>query len=394
MPETFLEVGIAFAGIALASLVAARLRFPSIPLLIVAGILLGPAVMSAVDELRLMQVFAGFGIVLILFFLGLEFSVGDLLSGARRKVLNGLLDFAINFSLGLAVGLLLLDLSPLGALFVAGIVYISSSGLIARLIFELQRAARVETGLILSILVFEDLVIAGYLAVLSSVSGGTEEAASFLQPALALGIVAATIGTARFISRGAQRLLERIVSDELFVVAIFAALVLVAGLAEMVHISSAIGALLLGLILAETGHVERIEQRLRPVHDIFAGVFFLHFGLTIRLENIQAVLAAAAVAAIISILGKTATGLLAGRIAGLSFPASLTAGLTLIPRGEFSIVLAALAVSAGLSPLIGSFTAVYILILAVAGSLLARESLRIAAWVESLRRPKGNTTSG
>jgi CPA2 family monovalent cation:H+ antiporter-2 len=389
LPEVLVDVGVAFAGIILASLVAARLKFPSIPFLIVAGILLGPGISGVVDELRLMEVFANFGIVLILFFLGLEFSVGDLLSGARRKIINGVVDFAINFSLGLAVGILLLDLSLLGGMFVAGIVYISSSGLIARLIFELQRSARLETGIVLSILVFEDLVIAAYLAVISSISGsGSEGLAAFLEPMMALGIVTVTIGTARFISRGAQRIMDRISADELFIVVLFGGLILVSGLAEMVHISSAIGALLLGLILAETDHVERIEQRLRPVHDIFAGVFFLYFGLTIQLEGIGQVFFVAVLAAVVSILGKTATGLIAGRLSGLSFPASLTAGFTLIPRGEFSIILATLAVGAGLSPLIGSFTAIYILILAIAGSLLARESFRIAAWLQSLRAPK------
>lgn len=390
MHNTLVSTGIAFAGISAAIFLASRLHFPSIPFLIAAGILLGPGVSGVVTDLPLIKAFANFGVTLILFFLGLEFAVRDLLSNARRKILNGLLDLAINFSLGFAIGYFLLGLGYVGALFVAGIVYVSSSGMIARLIFELQRSTRAETGLILSILVFEDLAIAAYLAVMPAISGTSKHTTTtaLLIAATALTLAIAWISASRHLSRLAEKLFGYISSDELFLVTLFAGVLLFSGAAETLNISSAIGAFLLGLIFAETSHIERIEQRLRPIHDIFSVVFFFYFGLTMQFQNIGMILAATALATVLSILGKTATGYLAGKFAGLSFPAALTAGLTLIPRGEFSIVLAALATAAGLGDIIGPFTALYILLLAVAGPLLTRESFRIAEALRHLRPGK------
>lgn len=389
MHNTLVSTGIAFAGISAAIFLAARLHFPSIPFLIAAGILLGPGVSGVVTDLPLIKAFANFGVTLILFFLGLEFAVGDLLSNVRRKVLNGLLDLAINFSLGFAIGHFLLGLGYVGALFVAGIVYVSSSGMIARLVFELQRSTRAETGLILSILVFEDLAIAAYLAVLPALSGTSKHTTTaLLIAATALTLAIAWISASRHLSRLAEKLFGYISSDELFLVTLFAGVLLFSGAAETLNISSAIGAFLLGLIFAETSHIERIEQRLRPIHDIFSVVFFFYFGLTMQFQNIGMILAATTIAAVLSILGKTVTGYLAGKFAGLSFPAALTAGLTLIPRGEFSIILAALAAATGLGDIIGPFTALYILLLAVAGPLLTRESFRIAEALRHLQPGK------
>jgi len=169
----------------------------------------------------------------------------------------------------------------------------------------------------------------------------------------------------------------RIRSNEVFLLVVFACLFLLAGIGETIHVAEAIGALLLGLVLADTEHSERIERLIVPFRDFFGALFFFGFGLTIDPFALGGAVWPALGAVALTIVGNVAAGVLAGRSSNLSMAASLNTGLTIVSRGEFSIIMANLAKAGGLAPVLQPFAALYVLILAVLGPLLTKESERI-----------------
>jgi CPA2 family monovalent cation:H+ antiporter-2 len=219
-------------------------------------------------------------------------------------------------------------------------------------------------------------------------SGATSIGGVMWSAGLALGfIVGLTV-----IGRWATPLLNwllRISSNEVFVIVVFACLFIFAGLGETIHVAEAIGALLLGLILGETEHSERLEKLVVPFHDFFGAIFFFGFGLTVDPFGLGGAVWLSVGAAVLSLIGVIVAGQLAGRLAGHSGPTSLNVGLTLLGRGEFSIIVAKLAQAGGLAPLIQPFAALYVLILATFAPLLAKESERVHLVAARVFRRRG-----
>lgn len=150
--------------------------------------------------------------------------------------------------------------------------------------------------------------------------------------------------------------------------------VLVAGAAEELGVSAAIGAFGVGLVLAESPAAERIERLVLPLRDAFAAAFFFAFGLAIDPGDISGVAGPVIAAVALSLLLSTAAGILSARRNGYRRVAAVNIGLTLLGRGEFSLILATLATTAGLDDRIDPFVALYVLVLAVAGPLLTAHS--------------------
>jgi CPA2 family monovalent cation:H+ antiporter-2 len=242
----------------------------------------------------------------------------------------------------------------------------------------LRRTANSETELILGIIMFEDVFLAFYLSIVSGIvlSGATSLGGVLTSAAFSLAFILGLI----LIGRKATPLLNwvfRIPSNEVFLLAVFACLFLLAGFGETIHVAEAIGALLLGLVLAETEHSDRIEHMIVPFRDFFGALFFFGFGLTIDPFALGGAVWPALGAVALTLIGNVAAGLLAGRSAKLSTAASLNTGLTIVSRGEFSIIMANLAKAGGLLPVLQPFAALYVLTLAVLGPLLTKESERI-----------------
>jgi CPA2 family monovalent cation:H+ antiporter-2 len=171
--------------------------------------------------------------------------------------------------------------------------------------------------------------------------------------------------------------LFRISSNEVFIVVVFACLFLLAGLGETIHVAESIGALLLGLILGETEHSERMEHLIVPFRDSFGAIFFFSFGLSIDPFSLGGAASLAVGAALLSLIGVVIAGLIVGRAAKLTPVGSLNTAFTLLARGEFSIIIVNLAIAGGLMMVFRPFAALYVLILASASPLLAKESERI-----------------
>ncbi|MCI0389359.1 MAG: cation:proton antiporter [Acidobacteria bacterium] len=384
MNHLVLEIGLALSLIAIAAALSAWLRFSVVPFLILTGIAVGPHAPKIgpldfrfIQTAPLIEFMGRAGVLFLLFYLGLEFSVSRLIKAGRSIALGGSIYIAINFVAGLGYAYLM-GWPLKEVLIAAGITTISSSAIVAKVIFDLRRTANSETELILGIIMFEDIFLAFYMSIVSGIvlSGATSLSGVLTSAALSLAFILGLI----FIGRKATPLLNwvfRIPSNEVFLLAIFACLFLLAGFGETINVAEAIGALLLGLVLAETEHSERIEHIILPFRDFFGALFFFGFGLTIDPFALGGAVWPALGAVLLTLVGNVTAGMLAGRSAKLSAAASLNTGLTIVSRGEFSIIMANLAKSGGLLPILQPFAALYVLILAVLGPLLTKESERI-----------------
>lgn len=392
------EAGVALVLMAVAGIISSRLRFSIVPLLILAGMVVGPhAPHFWIIDLRfittapLIEFMGRLGVLFLLFYLGLEFSVGRLVKAGRSIAVGGTIYIAINFTLG--IGFALLQGWPLKEVLVAaGITTISSSAIVAKVLVDLRRTANPETEMILGIIMFEDVFLAVYLSIVSGLvlSSAASLGAVVSSALLALGFMIGLLVVGRLAIPLLNRFLN-ITSDEVFLLVVFAMLLLVAGFSETIHVAEAIGALLVGLVLAETEHVKRIEHLVIPFRDFFGAVFFFSFGLSIDPLTLGGAVGIALAAVILTIIGNYVAGIFAGRSANLPPRASSNIGLTIVSRGEFSIILANLAQSGGLLPILQPFSALYVLLLAILGPLLTKESKHIhnfvSRFIPALRAP-------
>lgn len=384
MEHIVFEVGLALTLMAVAGYISIRLRFSIIPFLILIGMAVGPhAPQLGMVDLRFIQSaplieFMGrLGVLFLLFYVGLEFSVSRLIRAGRSIAIGGTIHVGLNFVLGLLFGWMMgWPLKEI--LVVAGIVTVSSSAIVAKVLVDLKRTANPETEMILGIIMFDDVFLAIYLSILSGLlfSGATSVGGVILSGGIALGFMLAILALGRVAVPWLNRALN-IGSTEVFLLVVFAALFLISGFGETLHVAEAIGALLVGLVLGETEHRKRIEHLILPLREVFGAMFFFSFGLSIDPRTLGGAVLPALGAVLLTLVGNFTAGMLAGRSAGLSPKAAANIGLTIVARGEFSIILANLGKSAGLLSILQPFAALYVLILAVVGPLLAKESKTI-----------------
>src|SRR6201988_115498 len=361
-----------------------RLRFSVVPFLILAGMAVGPHAPKIrpfdfrfIESAPLIEFMGRVGGLFLLFYLGLEFSVSRLIKSGRSIVVGGSIYIGINFVLGLGYAALL-GWPMREVLVAAGITTISSSAIVAKVLFDLRRTANPETEMILGIIMFEDVFLAIYLSLISGIvlSGATSVMGVLKSGGLALAFILGVLGIGRLAVPLLNRLF-RISSNEAFLLVLFACLFLLAGFGETIHVAEAIGALLLGLVLAETEHGDRIAHLIVPFRDFFGALFFFGFGLTIDPLALGGAVWPVIGAVVVTLVGNVAAGLLAGRAARLGTGPSLNVGFTIVSRGEVSIIMANLARTGGLLPVLQPFAALYVLILAVLGPFLTKESERI-----------------
>lgn len=381
MDHIVLEIGLAVALIAAAGLISAKLRLSVIPFYIIIGMVVGPHAMELghldfrfIESAPFIDFMGRIGVLFLLFYLGLEFSVSRLIKSGKSIVMGGAIYIGINFSLGVLFGIV--SSFPLPEILViAGITTFSSSAIVAKVLVDLKRTANPETEMVLGITMFEDVVLALYISVLSGLilSGSSTIGGVLISTAISLGYMLLLL----FVGRKLVPLLNRLLnirSNELFILVIFAGLFLIAGFSETIHVAEAIGALLLGLVLAETEHVKRIEKFVIPFRDFFGAAFFFSFGLSIDPMQLGGAVWYSLAAVILTLIGNITAGMIAGRKAGLSPKASMNIGLTIMGRGEFSIILVNLGKAGGLMAILQPFAALYVLILAILGPLMAKES--------------------
>lgn len=376
------EIAVLGAALLVAGLfarVGRRLGLPTIPFFIVAGIVVGPQTPGIVllqdpDEI---EVLATLGLVLLLFHLGLEFSVDQLIDGGRRLLWAGTAYILLNFGAGLALGWAL-GWGTREIFVIAGMIGTSSTAIVTKLLIDLRRVGNRETPMILGIIVVEDVFIAFYLALLQPILGGQEDAAEIvLSVAIAFSFLLGLFALARWGARIVRPLLGT-PDPELAVILVVGFGVFVAGFAYDVGASDAVGALLAGMVVAGTGIGERVERLIVPLRDVFAAIFFFWFGTTIAPSALGAIAPAVAIAVVVTLVFNVVAGVVAARAYGYGREEAANTALMLMSRGEFELILAALAVAAGLDSRVAPFAALYVLVLAILSPLLSARSSFVA----------------
>ena len=378
---TLAQLSITVALLAALGLAASRFGLSAIPAYLLAGLLLGPnepTALSIIHPSEVTHFVAEIGLVFLLFFLGLEFTLGRLVRSRRHAVVGGVIDLFVNAGLGLAVGVAAFGVS-FGALVLGAAIYVSSSAITVKGLIDFRRLADEETDLVLAILVAEDLAIG---LVLGFVSGGGGAAGDTLELVVkAIAFVAVALAVSKWLADVIDRVLDWL-PREIFLLAVFAFLFGSAAVAKAVGLSEAIGALMAGVVLSDTSVRAEIEERFFSFRDIFAALFFFVFGLSIDVGKIGSVgwILAAAVAA--AIVGKVVAGFGAGVVGGLTRRQSFNAGAALVAHGEFTIIVAQVAshnveMSAATQGKLVAFAGLYVLITATLGVALMKESKAI-----------------
>ena len=368
---SLIELGAVVFCLGLLAKLAGQIGMSPIPLYLLGGLAFGT---GGIVELAGMKEFAHLageiGVILLLLMLGLEYTASELFTGLRRSWQGGILDLVLNFLPGAGLALFL-GWGPVGAMVMGGVTYISSSGIAAKVISDLGWVGNRETRVVISILVFEDLTMAVYLPVLTTVISGVSFLAGLTTVGIALGVVTVVLVVAL---RHGHHVSKAVHSEnpEVFLLKVLGAALLVAGVASAMQVSAAVGAFLLGIAISgATSHDAKLI--LAPLRDLFAAIFFVAFGLNTDPASIPPVLGWALVLAFITVASKMATGIWAAKRAGIDRPGRLRAGTALIARGEFSIVIAGLAVGSGaVSQELAAMATAYVLVMAVVGPLAAR----------------------
>jgi CPA2 family monovalent cation:H+ antiporter-2 len=381
-----LEIGGVLLTLGILGRFAVRLGVSPIPLYLLGGLAFGEGgllPLSASEEF--ISTGAQIGVLLLLLTLGLEYSAEELVGNLRSNAKAGGVDLFLGAAPG-AVGGWLLGWDFPGILSLAGITAVSSSGIIAKVLSDLNRTGNRETPVLLSILVLEDLAMALYLPVLAAVLAGV----GYLTGGLTVGIAVGTVTVVLFVATRWGHLFSRVLSTpdkEILLLLVLGITLLVAGIAERLQVSSAVGAFLVGIALS--GPVaEGAREVMTPLRDLFAAVFFVFFGLQTNPQTLPPVLLAATALALISVAGKLITGIWAAKRQGVSIPGRWRTGATLIAHGEFSIVIAGLAVAAGQPARLGALAASYVLILAIVGPVAARVADPFGRWLARRKADK------
>ncbi|XTZ13562.1 cation:proton antiporter [Micromonospora echinospora] len=379
-----IEVGALLFLLGLLGRLSRRIGLSPIPLYLLAGLAVGHGgilEMHASEEF--FAVGAEIGVILLLVMLGLEYSANELVGNLRSAAPAGLIDALLNALPGAAFALLL-GWDWIAAVVLAGITWVSSSGVIAKVLADLGRVGNRETPVVLSVLVIEDLAMALYLPLVTALLAGV----GLLGGGIALAVAVGTVLLVLVVAIRYGHLISTAMSakdPEALLLGVLGMTLLVAGIAAKLQVSAAVGAFLVGIALS--GPVaHHATELLTPLRDLFAAVFFVFFGLVTDPRDIPPVLLPALALALVTMGTKTITGYLAARRAGIAEPGRWRAGLALVPRGEFSIVIAGLAVASGEVPAgLAALATAYVLITVVTGPMLAR--LPDFAWFKQwLRR--------
>lgn len=368
--RVLIELGLVLSTLALLARAADRMGLSPIPLYLLAGLAVGRGGVVDLDlSEEFIRIGGDIGVVLLLLALGLEYSPDDLRAGLRAGWTAGVIDFVTNFTPGLVCGFLL-GWDARAAVLLGGVTYISSSGVIAKVLDDLGRLGNRETPAVLSVLVIEDLAMAVYLPVVAVLVAGS----SIVSGSVAVGVAVSAIAIALYVALRHGAGLSRLLfsrSDEVLLLSVLGVTLLVAGAAEQIQVSAAVGAFLVGVALS--GPVsERASALIGPLRDLFAAAFFFFFGLRVDPTDLPSAAFVAIALGAVTAATKVATGWWAAARIGAGPRGRLRAGTALVARGEFSIVIAGIGVAAGVEADLGIVSAAYVLLLAISGPILTR----------------------
>jgi CPA2 family monovalent cation:H+ antiporter-2 len=366
----FIEIGAVALALAVLARLAGRMGITAIPFYLLAGLAVGEGGLVPLDvSAEFISLVAEIGVLLLLLALGLEYDAEELRLGLRTGLRPGVLDAVINFAPGFASGMLLGWGTP-AAVLLGGVCWVSSSGIVSKVLSDLDRLGNRETPVVLNLLVFEDLAMAVYLPVAGALVTGQDVGAAVLTVAVALAVVALILTIALRLGDRLSALLAP-GSDESLLLAVFGLTLLVGGLAQQLQVSAGIGAFLVGMALS--GPVQhRAGALINPLRDLFAAVFFLFFSFQIRPGDLLGALGPALALVVVAALTKGVTGWYASAWAGIGRRGRMRAATTIVARGEFSIVIASLGATLDDGADLGALAAAFVLLTAIVGPISTR----------------------
>ncbi|WP_078596053.1 cation:proton antiporter [Evansella clarkii] len=340
----------------------AKFKIPNIIMFILVGIIIG----GLFTDTHLLHFAGEIGIVLLFFMLGMEFPVKQLLSVAKKVLRAGVLDVILSF--GVTAGIcLLMGLDVLSSLIIGGVVYATSSSITAKMLESSKRMANPESEFMLGLLIFEDLVAPILVAVLVGVTAGTAVTTGSMGLLVlkVLILVAGAIILGRFVFSKAGGFFDKYMNEDIFLLFVIGLALVYGGLALYLDLSEVLGAFLAGIMLAEVRRTHELEHLVVRSRDLLLPLFFLYFGTTINFSDGVPMISLLLEILAWSVAAKIIVGYFGGQWYGLSKRISLRAGLSLTQRGEFSIIIAALAAGT-----IQAFSSIFIILSAVLGILL------------------------
>lgn len=369
-----LTAGIILVVFFLLGITCHRIKIPVILALIILGI--GVNNLFAGKAVVLNYV-AEIGIILLFFLLGLEFPINKMITISKRVWPAGLMDIGLNFGIGCFIAVLF-GLEWVQALIVGGIAYASSSSITIKMLEDKKRLAAPESDFILALLIFEDLVAPVMVSFLSSIYIGTAvsiQGVSVFALKMVL-LIAGAIFIGYFGFRKIGDFVEKYHGTDIMPLFGIGIALSYAGFAIALGLSEVLGAFLAGVMLSETGSSKELDHDILPIRNLFLPFFFFWFGTTLSFNEGVPMLFILVVLVIWSTISKILVGLLGGRLFGLEPHRALRAGFSLIQRGEFSIIIAAIA-----SPQIRSFSGAYILSTAFIGIIFFNKAPNWSKWI-------------
>jgi len=333
---------------AVTSVVFQRLRQPVVLGYIVAGLIVGPHVpVPLVVDRDVVHALSELGVILLMFSLGLEFSLGKLArvgptAGVTAVIQSGLMTW-LGFLVGRAFGW-----TPLESVFMGAAIAISSTTIIAK-VFDEQRIGGRQRELVVGILLIEDLIAIVFMAALTALATGAGLSATALAATvgkLSAFLVALLVVGMVTVPR-LVHVVMRLERDETTLVASIGLCFLTAYVAQLCGYSVALGAFLAGSLIAESGRGDAIEHLIRPVRNVFAAIFFVSVGLLIDPALVLEHWGAVVVLTVVVIVGKIVSVTVGAFLTGSSTRTAIQAGMSLAQIGEFSFIIAGLGLSLG-----------------------------------------------
>ncbi len=327
-----------------------KFRQPTVLGFLIVGMLIGPHSLGLVEDLEVVNLFAEFGTVLLLFAVGLEFDLNKLRKVGGTAFTAGLVEQATMFLLGYLVGYAI-GWSMVESMFLAAILTISSTSICIRMIKEEKLKDTDEGEIVIGTLIVEDLTVILLLVLLSNVvrAGGVNLFSMGIIVLQTITFFILSLGLGLKIVPKILKVVDKLGIDEAPFLTALSLGFSMALLANFLGFSSAIGAFLMGTMIASAPKADTITMKIMPLRDFFATIFFVSFGMLVNPFLIFKFWIISIPIVIIAVFGKILGNFMGSFLAGLKVDSATTVGACMIPRGEFSYVIAKNALDLGVA---------------------------------------------
>lgn len=345
LPVLIADLGLILAAAGITTLLFKKIKQPLVLGYILAGVLVGPYIdfMPTVTDNKSITIWAEIGVIFLLFSLGLEFSFKKLVKVGGSASITAVVEVVFMLLIGFGVGKML-GWSTMDSIFLGGILSVSSTTIIIRAFEELGVKHKKFAGLVFGVLIVEDLVAILLLVLLSTLAvsqqfAGSEMLISILK--LAFFLVLWFLGGI-FLIPTFLKATKKLMNDETMLIVSLALCLVMVLLAVKVGFSPALGAFIMGSILAETTQAEKIEHLTKSVKDLFAAIFFVSVGMLIDPSILLEYALPIVAVTLATVLGKLISSTLGALLSGQPLKTSVQAGMSLAQIGEFSFIIATL----------------------------------------------------